>query len=361
MLKLILDQDFVRTPPAVDTSTYGHHGRIVDLRHSPDGRAPGSGALDFASDDAAVRIAPRPAWHKLEALAIEATVFLRPSAGRRNVVEGDGSFALFVDDDGTLVGSVLSTVDGAAAPAWNTVSSKLHGPDGAVRTVPTGRWCRIVLHHDGITRCRIFIDDELVATRGDYRSGLGPVGDAGVVIGNWTLTSRFAFDGLIDRVRIWKHDEDALIRAFGSRGGDPATRDHWDDLWICLGTSLDDEARERLARVAQAWSDMLRDMFRALHQAEGDERARLLEALDAYRRNWRAGTIDDPSHTEALAVLHTYLRDKLGPGWIADFRGQAEGLHNALAPAARCFDGERLAKADPVFVRFIERSLSIFG
>jgi hypothetical protein len=360
VLKLILDQDFIHAPPAVDASTYGHHGRIVDLLHHSDGRSPGSGALDFTNADAAVRIAPRPAWHRLDALAVEAVVLLRPSAGRRNVVEGDGSFAFYVDGDDTLVASMFSTVDGAPAPAWNVVSSRLHGPDGAVRTVPTDRWCKIVLHHDGITRCRLFIDDELVAVRSDYRSGLASVGAAGVVIGNWTLASQYAFDGLIDRVRIWKRDEDALVRDFAARLDDPAARDHWDDVWACLG-AMDGETRERFAGMARAWDDLLRDMFRALHAAEDDERDRLLEALDTYRRNWRANTIDDPSHADALAVLHSYLRDRLGPGWIADFRGLAEGLRDMLAPVARCFDGERLAEADPAFARFIERSLPIFG
>jgi hypothetical protein len=189
MLKLILDMDFRAVPPAVDRSPFACHGRIIHADPVQDGASAASGALDFSHPDSAVRIANRAVWQKLDVLAIETWIFVSASGTRRNIVEGDGSFALFVDTDDTLAGSVFSIVDGAASPAWNVTSSKLHSPDGAVRKVPLDQWCKVVFLHDGTTRARLFIDDKLVASRGDFISGIQPVGGTGVVIGNWTLSN----------------------------------------------------------------------------------------------------------------------------------------------------------------------------
>jgi hypothetical protein len=195
MLKLILDHDYRQPFPAVDTSPLSNHGVVLSAAHHADGAQPGSGALRFAQPHSSVRVPARQCWQRIGSIVAEATVRLDAAPARRNIIEGDGSFALFVAPDDTLVGSVFTLTDGNTSPAWNVVSSATHSPDGVVRKVLVNRWSKIVFQHDGITRARLFIDDRLVAVRGDYRSGVPAVASTGVVIGNWTLTSQYAFAG----------------------------------------------------------------------------------------------------------------------------------------------------------------------
>jgi hypothetical protein len=359
MLKLILDHDFVRTPPAVDTSSYSHHGTVQNVRHSADGVAPGSGALRFGDAGGRVRIASRPAWQRLGPLAVEATIMLRSSSGRRNIVEGDGSFTLYVDEDDTLVGSVFALADGSASPDWHRVSSGPNSPAGAPRKVPLDTWCRVLFHHDGYTRARLFLNAELVATRNDYRSGPGPVGGAGVVIGNWTLANQFEFEGLIDRVRIFKQDERELFRKFRRRGGG-ALRDYWDDIGSCLAETLRRKPPEQSTGFALGCQVFLGDILRALQLADGDERVRILEALEAYQRNWRTNNIDDPSQVLALKTIGEFLYFRLGAEWIDKFREFTKQVSSFLEDTAICFDHKTLPEADPEFVRLIEKCIPVF-
>ena len=130
VLKLILNYDFDQPVPAVDRSPFANHGQVIQAAFAADGRETGSGALHFQQAGSAVRTAWRPVWQKIVALAIEAWIFVLPNGKRRNIIEGDGSFAFFLDADDTLVGSVFSLVDGAASPNWNIASRP-------ARTVPT--------------------------------------------------------------------------------------------------------------------------------------------------------------------------------------------------------------------------------
>jgi len=359
MLKLILDHDFLRTPPAVDTSSYSHHGTVQNVEHSADGIAPGSGALRFGGTGGRVRIASRPALQRLGPLAVEATIMLQPSSGRRNIVEGDGSFALFVDDDDTLVGSVFALVDGSASPVWQVVSSGAHSPTGNAHKVPLDTWCRVLFHHDGYTRARLFVSGELVATRNDYRSGPGPVGGAGVVIGNWTLANQFEFQGLIDRIRIFKQDERELFRKFRGRGN-PALQDYWDDIGACLAERLRRKPPEQSTGLALACQVFLGDMLRALQLADGDERVRILEVLEDYQRNWRTNNINDPSQVLALKTIGEFLYFRLGAEWMDSFREFTREISGFLEDTAICFDHKTLPEADPEFLRLIEKCIPVF-
>jgi hypothetical protein len=123
---------------------------------------------------------------------------------------------------------------------------------------------------------------------------MAPVGPAGIVVGNWTLTNQFALDGLVDRVRVWKHDEDALVRAFGGRDLDARGRDEWDELWTCLAQALERGALESLRSVERSWRVLFREIVRAMHDADPEERARLPAALASYRKNWADTVVDLP-------------------------------------------------------------------
>jgi hypothetical protein len=351
VLKLILDQDFHTPVPAVDRSPFSNHGRVIHTTFAADGREAGTGALGFQHGDSAVRIAQQPVWQKLNALCIEAWIHVTATGARRNLIEGDGSFAFFLNPDDTLVGSVFSLVDGAAGPGWNTTSSGTHSPDGIVRRVPLNRWCKVVFHHDGITRARLFLDDELVGVRGDYRSGIVPVAGAGIVIGNWTLANQFAFAGSIDRVRVWKRDEYAVIREFAARPVDPAARDAWDDVWACLATQQDPHTRIRLRRLGEDWEQLIRELFRAVHAASEEERERFRNLIDTYRSHWSANTIDSEEYARAIRELREWIVRNLGPTW-EERAGQFVEFIGEMG--RRCFDIERIKPLDPQFARLID-------
>lgn len=352
MLKLILDQDFPTPVPAVDRSPFSNHGRVIHTTFAADGRGAATGALSFQHADSAVRIALQPVWQKLNALCIEAWIHVTATGTRRNIIEGDGSFAFFLAPDDTLVGSVFSRVDGAAGPGWNTTSSGANSPGGAVHRVPLNRWCKVVFHHDGITRARLFLDDQLIGVRGDYRSGIVPVAGAGVVIGNWTLANQFAFAGSIDRVRVWKRDDYAAIRQFTARPVDPAARDAWDDVWACLATE-DPHDRIRLRRLGEEWEQLIRELFRAVHAASEDERERFRRLIETYSVHWRANTIDSEEYARAIRELREWIVMVLGPAWEARAGELADFIGAIFSDGRRCFDTERIASLDPQFAQLI--------
>lgn len=351
-MKLILDHDFTTAIPAVDLSPFHHHGRPVDVAHHTDGRAIGSGAFGFHDPDAAVRIGPSPVWHSPGALAIEAWIKLGGASRRRNIVEGDGSFALFVAADHTLEGSVRTLVDGSTAPGWHVVSSRTHHPTGVAEAVPLDRWCKVVFHHDGITRARLFIDDRLVGTRSDYRSGVSSVGGAGVVIGNWTLTSQYAFDGLIDRVRVWKRDPAAVVNRFSSRPVSADATDAWDALWECLHRELNEDQRHHFRRLAQQVTEVMRELFRAVQAAPPPAQAEFRDLVRRYRDSWRSGAIDGAEAVTAIVALLTWLRTAMPGSWSAALEAVSNDMI-ALFRESRCLDSGALASVDPAFATFI--------
>lgn len=352
MLKLLLDHDYRQQLPAVDASPFCNHGVILDATHRADGSQPGTGALRFDRASSSVRIPLRPCWQRIGSLVVEAVVRITPKATRRNIVEGDGSFALFVDQDDTIVGSVYSLSDGNTTPTWNTVSSATHSPDGVVQKVPLDRWSKILFQHDGITRARVFVDDRLVAVRGDYRSGVQAVASTGIVIGNWTLTSQYAFAGDIDRVRVWKRDEEAIVREFTDRL-DPQARDEWDAIGNCLHRSLNADQLMLLRRLFEQWEELLRELFRTIHRASAGDRALVLSLLREYRTNWRGNQLGAPASVDAFHRFFEILVRLLGPQWIRRAGTFAKALIDLLAAANGCFDRERLATLDCAFVAFM--------
>ncbi|NOJ98620.1 LamG domain-containing protein [Corallococcus coralloides] len=354
MLKLILDMDFQTLPPAVDQSDFSCHGRILHAGRAP-GRKLGSQALDFSHPAAAVRIALRPVWTSPSSLVVETWIRLRAHGVRHNIIEGDGSFALFVAADGGLVGSIFSMVEGDATPTWHSLSSTTDSPDGIPRPLPLGQWCMVTFVYDGVTSARLFIDGQQVASRNDYVAGIGPVGTAGVVIGNWTLMSQFAFDGLIDQVRVWKHDENALVKEFSRRPLGPEASDLWDNMLDCVRGHLVPHGRSLLSEIEVEWRRLIRMLFRALQDAAVEDLAAFRKALATYARHWREGSIEHPEHAAAVLAIREIADRVAGPDWTATFDRVAGNLAERLAVARQCVDAGALGKADPAFRAFIKQ------
>lgn len=359
MLKLILDQDYRSAAPAVDRSNYSNHGRVLNASHSQDGRGAGSGALTFSQADSAVRIASKPCWHRLDAILFEGWVRLASgTGGRRNIIEGDSSFAFFINDDNTLVASLYARTSGGPGPAWTLVSSADHSPDGEVHRVPLAQWCKLVFHFDGLSQARVFINDRLVALRQDFASGLAGVGGEGVVVGNWTLSNQYAFAGEIDSIRLWKRDPDALIANFVARPISPEARDAWDGILACLEAELGERDKSTLAMLGDQWRDLLREIFRVMQQGPPEMRQKFRDLLAIYRQHWLAGTIEDPAFAGALHDLRALLEKVLGAQFATKLESQAEGYLRMVDAVKRCFDARDLATLDPSYANFISQFIA---
>lgn len=111
---------------------------------------------------------------------------------RHNLVEGHLSFALFIQRDLSIRGTIRGPNgqwDGPVSPA------------GAIRPK---RWHTIEYGHDGISRAVIAVDGITVADTRQLPGPIADVGPNGVVVGHWPEPDhRYTFRGWIDDVEIW--------------------------------------------------------------------------------------------------------------------------------------------------------------
>lgn len=297
MFKLILSHRYDRGMPAIDHSVFAQHGRCQATAFATDDASPnGVGFLDFANPSARVQVPSSVVWNQIGALAVEADARLNAgSPSRRNLIEGGGSFALFVDAANAIRFDVLTLVQGGSVPQWASVAS-------SPGTVPIGRWFTVRALHDGLGQARVWIDGRLVAERNDFVSGVPAVGQEGVTIGNWTLASQFPLFGQLAAVHVWKYDPFSAIRAFLQRASDDA-RLSWADLLDCIGRyegwlSL----REAIVRL----QDVLREVVYLARNAPPEDQQKLFDAIAAYRQAWNAdqlGSVEFMRAHEAIADM----------------------------------------------------------
>jgi hypothetical protein len=105
------------------------------------------------------------------------------------------SFALFVNPDGSLQGTILD-----AASTWT-------GPVSAPAVVTPGRWYTAELQHDGINQLQLILDGAVVAAGFDVRGPVRSVGPHGVAIGHWPESSQvYTFAGWLREAWLYKYD-----------------------------------------------------------------------------------------------------------------------------------------------------------
>jgi hypothetical protein len=362
MFKLILDHEYTKPKPAVDSSRFMQHGTVVNTVHNPNGRQPASGALRFTVPSSEVRVPSGPAWANLGGMAVQVWLKLDALSGqRRNIIEGDNCFALFVDSGGAVVASFLGLVQGQITPQWNIVSTALHSPTGNAVTCPVGVWTFVSFIFDGIGRARIWIDGVLAGVRTDFVSGVGSVGPAGVVIGNWTLCNQYWLMGEIDSVRVWKEDPVAPIAQLYSRLKDEAQRKAWDRFFDCLAQANPDRLRQ-YAGLAGELDRLLRVEVQGLYNAPEEQRDEFFALLGAYRQAWQDNTIQTSDHTETVLALYRLMESFSDQSLAADLHRLIEVMEMLFNDeVSDCFDRSRLAKADPEFWSFIDQTSRRIG
>jgi hypothetical protein len=195
MNKLVVRQTYIHGT-AFDTSNNRNHGIPYAVMQSTGGFAP---AFEFRSPDSRVVIRPSASLQDLIAVRAVVDFYLDPVGGtltrRYNLIEGELSFALFVNPDASLQGTVLD-----ANSQWN-------GAHSAPNLVQRGRWHQAELRHDGINQCLIFLDGVQVGAGYGAPGQVRSIGPNGIAVGHWPEPSGvYTMDGYIRGVEVYKYD-----------------------------------------------------------------------------------------------------------------------------------------------------------
>ena len=290
-----------------DVSNHRNHG-------TPRGATPGAGpfAGSYFFDGGPARIDVSPARSLDELVAIRTTIrFLHdpvmPGTRRANLIEAYGSFALFVQPDGSLMGTILD-----ATGSWRGVTSP-------VGLVTANEWHLADFRHDGVDHCELRLDDRLVAEAGGVPGPVRAVGTPyGLAIGHWPdPTDVYTFEGYIAEVRLWKYDPAVEIRGLL----DPCCTDRaaLGDLVSRLGEEGWD--RERLQDLANRMMDTGREVLQGIGSGDAmaarEVREGSTQAMSAFLRGDGAGFAAAWTRLALLAQHRlprnerTQLRDRL--------------------------------------------------
>jgi hypothetical protein len=181
---------------AFDVSENGNHGR-------PTAVARGTGAFGgsylFSGGPSRVDIRPSPTLRQLRSVRVRVRFFPQPtpagSLRRHNLVEGHLSFALFLNPDGSVQGTIVRRTGG-----WD-------GPRTGTGMVVPNQWNVVEFFHDGISYARLALNNSPLTERFDIPGPVRDVGPNGVAIGHWPEPDdRYTLEGWIDDVRIWAWD-----------------------------------------------------------------------------------------------------------------------------------------------------------
>ncbi len=360
MFKLILHHTYKLLGEAVDISHYENHGFRTAVPFHATGIAPGSGTLQFGGGPSRVRVTNKPVWQHLHALKIETWVKPTALGQRRNLVEGDSSFAFFIHPDGVLWGTFLDSAHKTPpipgyGPDWvGANSDTLYAPGHVRHTVPLNTWSKLTYLHDGISSLRLYINDTLVGANYGVRAGVQSLGGAGVHIGHWPGDDRYTFQGEIDEVKIWKYYPEVPYKQFFCRPMDARQMNCWRQVFDNIAVMLGDENQGRqIIGLMRCLANAEEGLVRAIRSKGEDAIKRSDWFSQRYREIWCSGKIDGPEMRKLMREWQRWLLKLLGREYMTKFRyhiqacwkehGGAEGL----GPIAR-----HIARCDPRFAQY---------
>lgn len=180
------------TGAALDFSGYENNGRVEGHPRRAPGPGPDTSALGFDGIDDRVVVPPSASLRHLAGLRVDTSLRLDELWGRRTIVEGSSSFALLVEPDGVVEGTIYN-------------GSRWEGVRSARDAMPLGRWVRLTFVYDGLDTSALYLDRTLLAL--DHR----PLGSAdpvawpfGLNVGGWPERDVRMFRGSIEEVKIWR-------------------------------------------------------------------------------------------------------------------------------------------------------------
>jgi hypothetical protein len=188
MLVTVVKQTYTRNI-AVDTSGYFNQGIPINVTASYPG-------FVFAAPGSRININPSSSLASLGCINLEVTFKLSPlgTAHRYNLAEGFESFALFVEPDLSLWGTIFdanSNWTGAASPAGQISAGETHVA---------------ALQADGINMVRVLLDGQVVGTNYAVHGAVRGVGSMGLAVGHWpNPANQYAFEGTIFAILLQKY------------------------------------------------------------------------------------------------------------------------------------------------------------
>jgi hypothetical protein len=200
MNKLVLHHTYVNGL-TFDVSRNGNSGIPISV-------IPGDGqvanSFTFNGDTSRINVRPSASLMNLVAVKVSARFYLTATLPWRrfNIIEGHLSFALFINPDGSIEGTILDHHDnwtGALSEPW---------------VVTPKKWHEITFEHDGVNSAQITFDGKIIAATYNVQGPVRSVGPEGIAIGHWPgQPSTFTFMGNITEVKLWKYDprEDARM------------------------------------------------------------------------------------------------------------------------------------------------------
>jgi hypothetical protein len=282
--KLVLHHTYAQGV-AFDLSNSRNHGTPIKV-------TPGTGSFSpsFEFDDPGSRIDVAPSPTLTDPRQIRAVVRFRMGFGpgqqrRLNLMEGYLSFALYVEADRALTGTIVD-----AAGQWRGASSRA----GLLKT--PGRWHVAELIHDGISRLTLVLDGAQVAQADGVRGPVRSVGNLGIAIGHWPdPPGTYTFHGHIGETQLYVYDPAEEARQLADR--------------CCLDWNALAEERDRLVK-------------------EGWTREKMMGVLDELI----ALGIDAAATARDGGAANAELIDRiLQEGVTALMRGDADALRRAYA------------------------------
>jgi hypothetical protein len=193
MNRLVLHHLYATT--AFDLSNNRNHGAPIDVSTTTGVYSP---SFSFGSGDSQIRVEPSPTLADLGAVRAVITFNLAPGgplSRRYNLMEGHLSFALFINPDGSLQGTILD-----ASGAWT-------GAKSAPNTVRPGQWHTAELQHDGINQLQLVLDGAVVAAAYNVLGQVRSVGPHGIAVGHWPEASGvYTFEGYLREAWLYKYD-----------------------------------------------------------------------------------------------------------------------------------------------------------
>ncbi|MBW4421410.1 MAG: hypothetical protein KME13_19620 [Myxacorys californica WJT36-NPBG1] len=184
---------------ALDETGNGFNGRVELPTADRWSDVPVDGistAIRFDHPESKIVVATRPQFSGWRGFRVRVYFSIDDVPGRLNLVEGDASFALFVEPDGVLRGTI------------NDGSSEWWGVSSQPGRIKPGRWYFAELLYDAGKLLALSLDGQLLGIRITAGLPVRPVATAGIRVGYWPGgDARYTFKGLMGPVWIDTLDE----------------------------------------------------------------------------------------------------------------------------------------------------------
>lgn len=350
MKRLIIDHSY-NLGLAWDRSQYRNHGV---LHYTPRGNGVFGQSLSFARGRTApgscVIVLPSKSMVNLGAVRIRADINTNHTGTKRqNIVEGDRSFAFFINGDFSLQGTFLDPQG-----KWVGIRSPAH-------ILEKNRWYEVEFWYDGVSQAEIHLQalgsgnatmqrvahsfDSQFRQNGKMRGPVRGVGPKGMFIGHWPAADdRYTFDGHIRSVKLFKRDEFEK-NPFADPCCKPDVK-----KWMKMADKMKHSGFDidKIRQMQGGLNNLVGDIIGDLHgddEGKADELNSLINQFMLALKNRNAD-----STIPSIEALAEHLSQGLHPGQVDKLRDSAEAIVDAV-PLSRdeilelgdelCFSGFR--------------------